>query len=164
MSTKRVVSVVLLAFVAASVGALLSGRADRAPNGASAEPSKDAASEVVAADVEDARVVAYYFHGAARCATCLSIERTAREVLERDLAASFANGDIAWKTLDYERPENEHFAREFELTGATLVLVRNGEDRVERWDRLERVWEFIGDDAAFRDYVLGQARDYLGES
>lgn len=155
MSAKRVVSVVLLAFVAASAAALLSGRADRAPTGASAAPS---------AGDEGPRVVAYYFHGASRCPTCLAIERNARAVLESDLAAAFARGDIAWKTLDYERPENEHFAREFELTGATLVLVRNGDDRVERWDRLERVWELIGDDDAFRDYVLGEARDYLNES
>jgi hypothetical protein len=142
-------------FVAASVLYLVNGNDGRAPadppQGSSAEPA-------------GARIVAYYFHGAARCGTCLAIENTAREILQRELADEFESGAIRWQTVDYERPENGHFAREFELTGATLVLARNAGGRAERWDKLERVWELIGDEARFGEYVLSQAREYLGET
>lgn len=116
------------------------------------------------ADRMDARVVAYYFHGTRRCPTCLSIEKTARESLERELADSFESGAIEWRTVDFEESGNEHFAREFELTGAALVLVREANGKVVRWSNLERVWDLVGDDAEFGAYVTAEARGYLEAS
>jgi hypothetical protein len=137
--------------------------------GSAAKTASVASAAVSAADTgeavrPDARVVAYYFHGTRRCPTCLSIEKTARESLERELAGAFESGAIEWRTVDYEESGNEHFAREFELTGATLVLVKEAGGQVERWANLERVWDLIGDDAEFSAYVTGEARGYLEES
>lgn len=152
MSPKKTVSAALLVFVAASVLYLVSGSGGSAP------------ADAPRAAPTDTRVVAYYFHGTVRCRTCLAIESTAREVLQRELAGDFESGAIQWQTVDYEQPENEHFAREFQLTGATLVLVKEAEGRAERWDKLDRVWELIGNDAEFGEYVLNRTRGYLRES
>ena len=154
MSPKTLVTAALLAFVALSVLVLVRGRPEGAPGNAE-EPVRAVSSGPAK------RVTAYYFHGTARCRTCLAIENTAREVLERELAEDFSRGAIRWRAIDYEQPEHEHFAKEFELTGATLVLAKEAAGRTERWDKLERVWELIGDEARFGDYVLGEARGYL---
>jgi hypothetical protein len=157
MNPKKVISAVLLAFVVASVAYLVTGYAGRAPAEAPEAPGEDAKGA-------DAQVVAYYFHGTARCRTCLAIENTARDTLMRELASEFESGAIQWRAVDFEQPENAHFAQEFELTGASLVLVQQAGGRTERWDNLERVWELIGDDAGFNAYVLDEARGYLNES
>lgn len=162
MNAKNVVSGVLLAFVVASVLYLVGGYGGRAPAEAPGGSTRGAAGNAARAVAD--RVVAYYFHGTARCRTCLAIENTAREVLQTELASDFESGAMQWRTVDYEQPGNEHFAEEFELTGATLVLVREAGGRAERWDKLERVWELIDDDDRFSEYVLHRARDYLSES
>ncbi len=154
MSPRRAVTVVLLAFVAASVAYLAFGGARRgaadagAPAGAAAEP----------------RVVAYYFHVTARCPTCLAIEDGARRAIESGFAAEIGSGDMAFRSVDIEEPANEHFGAEFGITASSLVLVRSENGQVTRWANLERVWDLVGDDALFAAYVVENARDFLAPS
>jgi len=122
------------------------------------------AADTGKADRTEARVVAYYFHGTRRCTTCLAIENTARESLQRELADAFESGAMEWRTVGFQEAGNEHFAKEFELTGAALVLVKEMDGKVERWGNLERVWDLVGDDAEFSAYVTAEARGYLEES
>jgi len=166
MKPKTVVSAVLLAFVAASALYLAVGQAGRSPAavGESAATAGEPAADAASADRAPARVVAYYFHGTRRCPTCLAIEKTARESLQRELADAFESGAIEWRTVDFEEAGNEHFAQEFALTGASLILVKQADGRVERWGNLERVWDLVGDDAEVSAYVTAEARGYLEES
>ena len=161
MKPKTLISTTLLVFVAASVAYLAVGKGGRGAAAIGDGPTPVASAEV---DGPEARVIAYYFHGTMRCPTCRAIENTARESLERELADAFESGPIEWRTVDFEEPGNEHFAKEFELTGASLVLVKQDGGRVERWGNLERVWDLIGDDAEFSAYVTAEARGYLEES
>jgi hypothetical protein len=163
MNPKKVISAALLAFVAASVLYLVFGQAGRSSTDAPEGLSQNKAARKEANDA-NVRVTAYYFHGTARCRTCLAIESTAREVLESEFPDDFATGAIRWRAVNFEQLENEHFAKEFQLTGASLVLVKEVGGRPERWDKLEQVWELIGDDVRFSTYVLDQARSYLKES
>ena len=134
------------------------------PDAAGCAGSGEVAASAGAPDRTEARVVAYYFHGTRRCTTCLAIENTARESLQRELANEFESGAMEWRTVDFEEAGNEHFAQEFELTGAALVLVKQSDGKIERWGNLERVWELVGDAAEFSAYVTAEARGYLEES
>lgn len=154
MNTRRVVSGVLLAFVAASLAYLAVGpmRHGKAPQ-AQAAP-------VAAAP----RVIAYYFHTTMRCPTCLAIEAGARAAIESAFAAELATGALQFRSVDIEEPENEHFAKEFGITASSLILVRESDGQATKWANLERVWELVGDDAPFATYVVENARDFLGPS
>lgn len=46
------------------------------------------------------RVEVLYFHGKQRCATCMAIEKNAKEAVEAQFEAQLKNGALVFKTID----------------------------------------------------------------
>lgn len=179
MNAKALGTVVLLAFVAVSVGYLIvselrapsaavpPGEAPDAP--AVAEPptadapAGEASSEEPSAAAPPAhQVVAYYFHNTQRCKTCLKIERLAEEALRERFAPAFEAGKLEWRAVNMDEPPNAHFVSDYQLVTSSLVLVDLHDGEQRDWAKLEKVWQLVHDDeAAFKQYVAEQAREYL---
>ena len=151
---KRAVTILLLLFVAAAVAWEFAG-----PDQSKAQTDPCAAEP---APVEGRKLIAYYFYGDRRCATCIKIENYAREALEKAFPAAFRSGELEWREVNYERPENEHFAEEYELVSSSLVLVDTVDGKQRAWRNLDEVWDRIRDEADFRSYVVEQTRSFLG--
>ena len=110
---------------------------------------------------QENQVVLYYFHGARRCKTCLTIEANAREVVESEFASELESGALAWKVVNYDDPENEHFINDFGLTSSSLVVVEtNNGDRVQH-DVLQETWSLVRDKPKFDEYVRVSILGYL---
>ena len=122
--------------------------------GPEAEPAEAAAG--------DRQVVVYYFHGERRCKTCRTIEAFAEEVVQGRFAKQLDSGALAWRTVNYDEAENEHFIEEFELVSSSLVLVEMQDGKQVRFEVLKEAWSLVRDQAAFDQYVLEAVRDYLG--
>ena len=60
------------------------------------------------------RVEILYFHGKQRCATCMAIEKNAKEVIEAQFAEEIKNGTVVFKAIDISKPENEKIAEKYE--------------------------------------------------
>ena len=65
-------------------------------------------------DVEQAQqleqkdhVEVLYFHGKQRCATCMAIEKNAKEVVEVQFANELKNGTLVFCTIDISDPKND---------------------------------------------------------
>jgi len=187
MKAKDIVSMVLLLFVAVSVVYLVVGewRSLSEPNEAGPTGTVvQAAPKQVEAEqgkaVEDSsktpeesaklleeppepqhKLMAYYFHRTQRCRTCLTMEEYAEAGLRDGLPDAFVSGELEWRTVNVEEPENEHLVEEYGLTASALVMVllENGEQK--RSKNLERVWELVGDEWGFKDYVRDEALTYL---
>ncbi len=154
MNTKKTVTAVLLIFVAASVVYLLATELGG---------QKSAAGDASTIDAPSHQVVAYYFHGYKRCQTCLSIEATAKQVIETSYPDQIKSGALAWKAVNFEAPENAHFADDFQLVASSLVLVEYRDGEEVQWVNLEDVWELIGADKEFSDYVRGGVDELLNK-
>jgi len=154
MNPKRAVTSVLLLFVAISIVYLVAAEL-RGPESATADAAVD--------ETPAHQVIAYYFHGYKRCQTCLSIEATAKQVIDTAYPDQLKDGSLVWKAVNFEAPENAHFADEFELVASSLVLVeyRNGEQ--VQWSTLEDVWTLIGADEQFSGYIRGEVDRFLNE-
>ena len=102
----------------------------------------DAQEEVAVSD----GVEVLYFHGKQRCATCIAIEKSTQEVMEKDLADAVRKGEVKFRTIDISREENEAVAEKTQRRGgdrrepdgicfrqcpqvAGSVQGRSGEDR-----------------------------------
>ena len=48
-----------------------------------------------------------YFHGKQRCATCMAIEKNAKEVVEVQFANELKNGTLVFRTIDISDPKND---------------------------------------------------------
>ena len=153
MSFRMGITVVLLLFVGVSVGYLLTG---------SSKGERAASGEGVPPVVEQGhKVVAYYFHGNARCRTCKSIEAETSRVLHADFSEALEQGSLVWETVNLDQPANAHFVDDFQLTSRIVVIADVVDGIPVRWTSLDRVWELIGDEEAFEEYVRTATAGHL---
>lgn len=142
---RTVVTLALLLFVIAAVVMLFVGRSPKVTGEATAAT----------------QITAYYFHNTARCVTCLAIEAQAKKVVEERFEKEVQSGQLAFLSVNMEEPGNAHFTSDFELVSQSLVLVENSELGPARWTVLGRVWELIGNDSAFAEYVETETRAFV---
>ena len=63
-----------------------------------------------------------YFHGKQRCATCMAIEKYAREVVEKDFAKEKKNGKVVFRIVDISTDEGKKTARKYRVTWSSLFV------------------------------------------
>jgi hypothetical protein len=166
MKPKHIVTAVLLAFVAVSVAFLvMKERRSAAPEtaapaeGAPAVPRENAGDAAVAPAVTTGTIV-YYFHGTRRCPTCRKLEEYTREAVMTAFAEDMKAGTIAWRTIDTDEPGNEHFVKDYVLTTKSVVLSAVSDGEEIRWKNLPRIWELVGDRAAYVTYIQEEIRTF----
>ena len=145
--------IVVLAAVAALAFSVLT------PGVSAEEPDKGAMSDAIADGV-----VAIYFHGNARCATCRKIEAYADEAIAQGFVDELASGRLAWRVVNIDEPGNKHFIEDFQLVTRSVVLVEYREGEVVRWENLDKVWQLVRSKDRFVGYVQGETSEFLGTS
>ena len=158
MKTKGIVTVALLGFVAISIAVMVWKEVRTAP--VAAPESRDAADRTASGPT----LVAYYFHGKVRCVTCNEIEQTAREAIKSGFGPELDSGRIEWRVVNYEEPGNAHYATDYRLAAPCVVLASMRDGRQESWTSLPEVWELVGNEAAFKQFVQDRVAEQLAES
>lgn len=108
-------------------------------------------------------VVAFYFHRTVRCHSCLEIEEWARQAIEMHFAGELTGGLIEWRPVNIDKPGNEHFEKDYELTTQSLVLVRMRDGQPAEWKNLKSVWELLGDCARMTEYVRSEMSAFVDD-
>ncbi|MRR07015.1 MAG: hypothetical protein EG828_08735 [Deltaproteobacteria bacterium] len=108
------------------------------------------------------KVVVYYFHGNTRCITCRKIESFAKSAIESDFAAELKTGQIQFRAVNVEEPNNEHYVEDYQLATRSVVLSRLRNDKQDAWKNLDQVWTLVRDPEAFQRYVVGETKQLLG--
>jgi hypothetical protein len=166
MNRRKIVTAVLLAFVAVSAGYLVvtvTQTAEDATETAQGAPAPCTSHHT--SNTPAHRVIVYYFHNTQRCPTCLKIERLAHNALKAEFADALKRGVIEWLVLNMEETANEHFVVDYALVTSSLVIVDLHEGVQRAWTNMGRVWELVHDDeTAFTAYVAKQVRTYLEPS
>lgn len=179
MNAKTITTVVLLGFVGVSVVYLVAKEirgganlrpAENAPAAAvqpgqapaaGAETGLAAPAPAAAAAAARHNVVAYYFFGNYRCATCRAIESYAHEALQSTFVEALADGQLEWRPVNIDQPENAHFVQDYQLATRSLVIVQFDGERQTTYKNLERVWELVRDKEAFMKYVVEETDTLL---
>ncbi len=112
----------------------------------------------------NAQVIAYYFHGTTRCETCLKIERQAREAIERRFPVAVAERRLVFVPVNYDKPENAHFLKDYKLPCPSLVVVRQKGGKDEKWKLLDKTWEHIENPLKFIEYVEGEVEKMVSDA
>ena len=137
--------------------ALLAGCSDP-PDKSKALQSPGAPAPPVAVDLdaESTEVIAYYFHGTVRCETCLKIEKQAQELINSRFA-----GQVAFKPVNYDQPENSHFSKVYKLPCPSLVLVRQKGAKDQDWKLLGQTWDFVHIPPKLDQYIEEETRKFV---
>ena len=130
------------------------------PGAVTAQPAKDRGAASAATDISK-KLVAYYFHGDFRCDSCKKIEQYSREAVEKYFVDQLKTGEVVFKIINTDRPENKHFINDDQLYTRSLVIAEFKGDTRLKWKNLTGVWNYLGDSEAFYDYVKTEIQTYL---
>ncbi len=161
MNAKRVITAALLAFVAAALVVMVvqNRRHESAANTAGAyEPT--AAAE----GAHGTTYAVYYFHATQRCNTCLTLERYSKNTMEEAFADDLASGRVTWQVINYELPENQHFAKDYDISYQTLMVLELKDGEPVRWKKLEGIWDEVGSEFSFYEYVQSEIHNFMNEA
>ena len=105
-------------------------------------------------------LVVYYFHGSMRCMICNKFEALVKETLAERFGDETAKGRLTLQIVNVDKPENEHFIKDYGLTTKSVVLAQGGDFR-----NLDQIWTLVRQgDEAFKEYVAKNIREMLGEA
>lgn len=140
--------------------------ANNAPDGwdlhravsAEEDPSKKQDASTAQADE---KIMVYYFYGRSRCPSCITIEQYTEEAVLEAFTPEIKRGAIEFQGINVETPDTQHFVQDYQLYTKSVIVsdVVNGKER--RWKNLEKIWELLGNEKAFKDYVKEGIKAYL---
>lgn len=156
MNSKSTLRWVLLLIVFGSVGAYALQKS-RKPD---ADPTTGSALQNMTA----ATVVVTYFTTDVRCASCRTIEKLSRQAIEEGFPKEFANGEVVFRVLNTDRPENQHFVDDYEIANKTVIVSHQKSGEESEWTNRQDVWLLFKEPDEFFAYVREPVKRYLGKS
>ena len=107
------------------------------------------------------RIFVSYLHGDRRCATCKKLEAYSQEAVATGFATQLADSTVVWQVINFEKPDNEHYVKDYGLYSQSLVLSRHRGEQEVQWKNLDKIWTLVGDKKAFIAYVQAELAEFL---
>ncbi len=159
ITTLSLAIVALLMLIPASVWA---DDAQVAPGSESvaAEETADSTQAEKPAEVTD-KVIAYYFHGTRRCASCRKIEAYSTEAIETGFVDDLKGGSLEWQVINIDEDANKHYIKDYQLYTKSVVLSHVKDGKEVAWKNLDKVWTLLNSKEGFVDYVQTETRTFM---
>ena len=113
---------------------------------------------------DDAKIIAYYFHGNARCPTCHKMEQYTKEAIEENFKDELASCLLIFKAVNVDEKENKHFVTDYELYTKSLIISRVADGKEIEHKNLTKIWEYVRNKKKFFAYVTTEINAYLQDS
>lgn len=155
---KIIIKNLLFAFVLVSIGFDLGKNLTQMQKTSSSVINASKDSSIKDNDISPF-VRVYYLHSTFRCATCNSIEKRTKEILDADFKADMAEGLIQWKTDDFQ--ENEILAKKFDVIASCVVVALVKGDEVISFKRLDDTWTLLDKPSEFDSYIRNNIEKVL---
>lgn len=107
------------------------------------------------------RIVATYFYGDVRCATCRKIEAYSKEAVEEGFAKEIASGTVVFQAINTDRSENKHYVQDYKLMMKSLIIAKETDGKVVEWVNLPKIWQLTGNQDEFMAYVREGVQSFL---
>ena len=109
------------------------------------------------------QVIVYYFHGNFRCQTCRRIEQLTREAVSENFGDEMGAGALEMQIINVEKPENSHFSKDYQLFTRSVVVSDMVNGKETQWKNLQKVWELVHNEKAFKEYIRIEVKAYLSQ-
>lgn len=113
------------------------------------------------ANTQSQRIVATYFHGDVRCATCRKIETYSKEAVEQGFEKEIAAGTVVFRAINTDREENKHYVQDYKLMMKSLIIAKEKDGKVVEWVNMPKIWQLTGNQDEFMAYVREGVQTYL---
>ena len=159
MHPKKIITTVLLIFVAVSIVFLLMPDSDTTIVVSDPTVVEQGDSSPVPED----RLLVYYLHGNIRCQTCETLEVLSQKAVLSNFEDQISKGTIEWKVVNYEDSGNDHFLKDFDISFQSLVIVDVKENKQLHHENLDKIWELVHDEEAYLAYVKTKIDEHLSK-
>jgi hypothetical protein len=159
---KLAMNAVLIAFILVSIGYAI---AKSMGFGKAEMKTLEGPVAVIATPAsEKAKVMLYYLHSTGRCYKCILMEKYSKEAVEKYFSEQVKDGKLEFNVLNVDEPQNAHFVQDYQLITKSLVvsLVKGGKE--QKYENLKGIWENVGNERAFLEYVKINVEKYLQEA
>ena len=68
---------------------------------------------------------------------------------------------LLFKPVNYDKPENAHFFKDYNLPCPSLVLVRQKGGKDQGWKLLGQTWDFVQIPPKFDQYIQAEVSEFL---
>lgn len=109
------------------------------------------------------KLMVYYFRNNRRCPSCIRIEKFSHAAVDEGFTADVKNGRVEWKMVNIEDPGNEFYADKYQIFTKTVILSSLKDGKETKWTNLDKIWDLLGDEQVFKDYIQKGIRDFLAE-
>lgn len=164
---KKILQSILLLFAVGAIAYYAWGRIAGNTGPAEADTARSqsvAASEASAKAASAPSVVVTYFTTDVRCASCVKIEELTRAAVDEQFADEVAAGRVRYRVRNLDRPENKHFARDYDLAFKSVVISQETSDEVLRWEKRDEVWKLLDQPEQFKAYIAAPVREFLASA
>ena len=110
------------------------------------------------------RVIAYYFHGNYRCASCTKLEKYSRDAITMYFDKEIKQGFFSFKTVNTDLSENKHFLQDYQLYTKSLVLIAVKNNKPLKWKNLDKIWQHLNNQNDFYKYVQTETKKFLEDA
>lgn len=128
----------------------------------SKQAKKAPESKAINDSQKESKLVVYYFHTNFRCHSCHYIEETTRKAIEETFVNEIKSGRMEFRMINVEEAGNEHFEKDYKLYTKSVILSDTKDGKETGWTNLEKVWQLIGNDQGFKEYIVREVNAYLG--
>lgn len=111
--------------------------------------------------VANERIVVYYFRNNKRCPSCFKIENFSKAAVEEGFASEVKSGRMEWKMINIQDPGNEFYIDKYQIYTKTVIVSSQKAGKETRWKNLDRIWDLLGDEKVFKDYIQAGVRDFI---
>jgi len=115
------------------------------------------------AKAQASKVVVYYLYGNVRCPTCRKFETYTEKALDEAFSGELADGRLRYQPINVDKPGNRHFIDDYQLYTKTVIVAKTQDNRQMKWKNLKKIWQLVGNERKFLDYIQTEVQEYLGE-
>ena len=87
----------------------------------------------------DHKIIVYYFHMAARCETCMKIEKLTLEAVNEAYKKELGAGTIETKVINIDEDVNGHFDKDYKLRAQSVIISDMTGFNEKRWKNLDKI-------------------------
>ena len=113
--------------------------------------------------VQTDKVIAYYFYGNRRCASCKKIEAFSKAAIEEGFAKELKSGKLEFIPINTDEKENKHYTKAYQLYTKSVIVSKIENGKEVKWKNLTGVWQLLKTEEGFKKYVQVEIGKYLEE-
>ena len=111
--------------------------------------------------LSDDQIVVYYFHRKFRCPSCLIVESTLHETLDKYFSDEFTRGRLAVCVVNIDEMENKHYIEDFQILFNSVIVVEKRGGASHKYKNLEKVWDIYDDKDATTQLFKDEIEPFL---